>query len=330
MQLRFETQLNPVADEVSAIAAVARPILLGTLFALKRDVVDSLRGYDAISLRMLARVYRAGDGDCGICFEYAVHDAVRRHDAMIMDRVADVLTRHCRVPGADVNSILFGAEKAGAQQLIETATSLLTDESLLLYGTRGRPVRLKRHITTVASAFRRPAERQNLPQCIAGLWKADLFLGKADSDKWVGTTVKINPAHLEGARGLRIGIVPANQGETDAPRRDENRNLIVCPLPYDGSFMQVFYEGWQVVKAVLAADADMPREAALPRPPARQVARYLIDRRDHPVLDIYEAMDPLSQPELLDGQQKDAEVVLTRTGQPEVGAVVAPFPRTTT
>jgi hypothetical protein len=31
MQLRLELQLNPVADEVSALTAVVRPILEGTL-----------------------------------------------------------------------------------------------------------------------------------------------------------------------------------------------------------------------------------------------------------------------------------------------------------
>ena len=39
LQLRLEWQRNPVADEVSALTAVVRPILQGVLFALKQDVV---------------------------------------------------------------------------------------------------------------------------------------------------------------------------------------------------------------------------------------------------------------------------------------------------
>src|SRR2546426_7363114 len=36
-----------------------------------------------------------------------------------------------------------------------------------------------------------------------------------------------------------IGIVPAHEGESDAVTRDDSKNLVVCPLPYDRSFMQV-------------------------------------------------------------------------------------------
>jgi hypothetical protein len=39
MELRIETQQRPSADEVSALVAVVRPTLTGTLYALKRDVV---------------------------------------------------------------------------------------------------------------------------------------------------------------------------------------------------------------------------------------------------------------------------------------------------
>jgi hypothetical protein len=38
MQIRQERQLNAVADEVLALTAVVRPILMGVLYALKDDV----------------------------------------------------------------------------------------------------------------------------------------------------------------------------------------------------------------------------------------------------------------------------------------------------
>lgn len=327
IQLRLELQRNPVADEVGAITAVVRPILLGTLFSLKQEMVAEVGGYDGVKLKVLSRLYRAGDGDCGICFEYAVHDALRRRDSMVLDRVDHVLSKFCRVDGSDVESILFGAEKAGAQQLIDTAKSLLTDDSLLMYGTQGRPVHLRRHIDAVAKAFRKGAVRSQLPSSISGLWKADLFVGKHDTDRWVGTTVKINPDHLEGAKGLRIGIIPQRDGDSDAPRRDDKRNLVICPLAHDGAFMEIFYSGWEVVQQFLAADAQVPKEVALFRPTHRQVARYLADRRDFPVQDVVEALKPLAQPELLEAQQRDAGVIVTRDGGHDVGAVVAPMAR---
>ncbi|HEX5365267.1 MAG TPA: hypothetical protein VFW63_01215 [Acidimicrobiales bacterium] len=147
LQLRAERQVNPVADEVAAVTAAVRPILQGTLFTLKRDVADAVGGYDRITLEMLARVYRQGDGDCGICFEYAVHDAMVRGNPAVVERVLDAVTNYCKVPGDDPASILFAVEKSGSEQIVNTQADLLSDHSLLMSGTRGRPVKLRRHLS---------------------------------------------------------------------------------------------------------------------------------------------------------------------------------------
>ncbi|MGT2462867.1 hypothetical protein [Sinomonas atrocyanea] len=327
MQIREEHQLNPVADEVSAITAVVGPILTGVLYSLKKDIADRLGGYESLPLLMLARNHRPGDGDTGICFEYAVHDAVRRGEASVQERVADAL-KLCKVPGQKLESILFGVEKAGNQQLIETAKDLLTSDSRLLTGRVGQPPLLKRHIASAATAFRTRGRGGQLPQSIDGLWKADLFLGNSDQERWVGTTVKINPSNLKGARGLRVGLVPTSQGRSDAVRRDEAKNLVICPVPYDGAFVEVFYMAWEVVVAFIAADAEMPKEVALPRPAARQVARYLVDRREYPVLEVVEALRALSQRDLIRSEVSAATVVPSggKSTEPTVGAILAPSP----
>lgn len=329
MDIRVETQLNPVADEVSAITAVVRPILLGVLYALKQQVVAEVGGHRGVKLFMLPRLYRPGDGDCGICFEYAVHDAVLRGEPGVLDRVHTAMSLHCRVPGHDPASILFGAEKTGAQQLIDTAANSLTRESVLMYGTRGRPVKLQAHLNRIAAAFRRPVARTLLPWSIRDIWKADLFLGYGDTDRWVGTSVKINPTQLEAATGLRIGIVPAFQGNTDRPALIEAKNLVVCPLPYDGSFMEIFYRGWGVIRQFIAADAQLPGEVNLPRPAERQVARYLAERRPFSVIDVIGALDALAQPHLLETHRKAADLqpAGSQRGPLEATALVAPVPK---
>lgn len=327
LQLRLEFQENPVVDEVSAVTAIVRPILAGILYSLKQQVVIEAGGYKDLKLFMLPRLRRPGDGDIGICFEYAVHDAIRQKNPLILERVHDAMIR-CNLFGQDTASILFGAEKNGALSLIETASDLLTDDSALLYGTKGRPVKLRGHIRAIAAAFRKPLFRTLLPQSISGLWKADLFTGNPDTDKWIGTTLKINRNQLEGAKGLRLGIVPANEGESDAIIRDDNKNLVICPLPYDRSFMQAFYQAWEVVVQFLASDAHLPSEAALPRPPSRQVARYLEDRRTYPVVDVVEVLVPLSQPHLLRTQEERANVVETRqTSTETTTSLLAPIPQ---
>ena len=328
MQLRLEFQLNPVGDEVAALTAVIRPILRGTLYALKGEAVEDAGGHEAIKLRTLSRLYRQGDGDCGICFEYAVHDAVMRGDEKVVERIEDAMTRLCKVPGGEPASILFGAEKTGSQQLIETAAETLTDDSLLMYGTRGRPVKLKRHLDSIATAFRKPAAADLLlPYSIRGIWKADLFLGHSDTDKWVGTSVKINPTQLQPARGLRIGIVPQRAEKSDAIER--RGNLVVCPLRHDADFMEIFYGGFRIVQHFFAAGATMPSEIALYDAAEREVAKLLVQRRDFPVLDVIEALGPLAQPELLQTKEKTAGLVFTRQHHTEMDAVVAPVPRGT-
>lgn len=328
MDLRAQVQRSPVADEVSALVAVVRPILIGLQFGLKEEVVEEVGGRQNVKLKMLPRLRRPGDGDLGICFEYAVHDAIWTGNPMVLDRVDDALSRLCGLDGQDLASILFAVEKIGSEQLINTERRLVTPESRLMSGTRGQPAKLQKHMEGIAQAFRRPSAREALPYSISGVWKADLFLGKVDSDRWVATSVKSNPRSLESARGLRIGIVPASHTETDRPYMDDRKNLAVCPLLHDGNFMQIFYEGWQVVQAFLSADARLPTEAALPRPPMRQVARILEDSRDFPVIDVVDqTLLPLAQPELLDTQRKEAQVELTSDVAPEMETVLAPAPQ---
>lgn len=325
MEIRQETQKNPVADDVSALIAVTRPILAGLLWALKADVVDEVGGRDRVKLKLLPRLRRPSDGDCGICFEYAVHDALRRHDPMVLERVDHALARLCRIPGGALESILFAVEKTGTEQLIDTAKELITPYSVLMHGTRGRPVNLQKHIDGIAQAFRRPSARTRLPSSISGVWKADLFLGMTDTDKWVATSVKINVNLLEGALGLRVGVVPAKDGRHDKPYQDDQRNLVVCPLLHDGNFMQIFYEAWIITQQVLEADLRLPPLVALPRPSSRTVARLLVERREYSVSDVIEALRPIAQPDLLVTEERPAELVLTRGAEPDIRAIIAPI-----
>lgn len=325
MRIQEEAQLNPVADEVLALTAVVRPILLGTLYALKREIVNDVGGYEQVRVRTLPRLYRAGDGDCGICFEYAVHEAMKNRDPRVLERINDA-AKLCNVPGTiEPQSILFGLEKSGSFQLIDTVQDVLTDDSRLLYGTMGQPAKLKRHLATIAGAFRNRQTRLALPHSIRGLWKADLFVGYTDSDRWAATTVKINPQALEGAPGLRIGIVPSRQGRSDKVRRDDMKNLVICPLHHDGDFMQTFYEGWRIVQAFIDADANVPKEVDLPRPADREVARVLAERREFSVVEVVAAIAKFGQPELLTTQNRRVDMQELK-GSATTDLLLAPMP----
>lgn len=327
IEIRTESQLNPVGDEVSALIAVIRPILQGLLYALKHEVVAEVGGFNNVKLLMLPRMYRAGDGDIGICFEYAVHDAIKRGEPSVVERVNDGMKKHCKVKGNETSSILFGAEKNGALRLIDTAKELLTDDSRLLTGAQAQPVKLRRYINLLASAFRRPTTRLFLPASISGAWKADLFLGMKDTDKWVGTSVKTNAAQLEGAKGIRVGIVPSRHGKSDKISFDEAKNLVICPLPYDGSFTEIFYSAWVIVQQFIAADAQIPKEASLPSTSQRMVAKLLAERREFPIVDVIEALGPIAQPELLVTKAQSRPTETSREEVAKVDTLIAPISR---
>lgn len=328
MQVRRETQLNPVGDEVLAITAVVGPILQGVLSALKQDIVAAAGGHANVQLKMLPRLYRPGDGDVGVCFEYAVHEAMNNKDERVLDRVESAL-KLCRIKTPDLASILFGLEKSGAVQLIDTAHTILTDESRAMTGFVGQPPKLRTRLNTLAAAFRRPTTRASLPSSIRGLWKADLFVGSVQTQQWVGTSIKINPSQLEGAAGLRVGIVPTRQGRSDLVRLDDAKNMVICPLHHDGDFMQVFYEAWRIVQAFLIADAMVPKEVLLPRPVDREICRMLQERREFPTVDVIEALRVFGQPELLatHSEQVNAKTVSNEPGL--TSTLVAPMSRST-
>lgn len=318
------TQKNDVQSEYEALFSVIYPIIKGLALSLKQDIVLQVGGYNNISLELFTRLYNPSDGDCGICFEYAVHDAIVRSNPDVLNRIDNALTKHCKIKGSAPSSILFGAEKSGILQFIDSVKEHLTDDSLLLTGDRGKPIKLKRHIDGVVSAFKKPKDRAKLPSSINGLWKADLFVGNTSQDKWVGTTVKINPSHLEGARGLRLGIVPSRQGKYDKIYKLETKNLIVCPVPYDGAFMEIFYEAWNIVKQFILAKGNMPTEMNLPSSLDRLVCKELVQRKTFPVLDVIEVLRTLGQPDFVDTTNKTLNVESNVDGT-KINRIVTPI-----
>lgn len=326
MEIREERQASPVEDAVSALVAVTRPIINGVVQSIGAEYVEAYENRSEIPLRMLGRLRKESDGDIGVAFEYAIHEAVTRNEPVVLERVTDAL-KLCNIKRGDPASILFAIEKQGAKQLIGTDLELITDNSRALSGKQGQPVKLKKHLNQLAAAFRRTNTGLNLPQSINGLWKADLFLGSPEPDHWVGTSVKITRTRLEKAAGLRIAIVPETAGKSDAIVHDEVKNLIVCPVPHDESFMQVFYEGWRLVQSLCASDFRMPPPAAAHTPLLREVASIYVQRRDFPVGDVLDATASFAQPHLLETKPESvASTSFQADVAPDTGTIVAPAP----
>jgi hypothetical protein len=138
----------------------------------------------------------------------------------------------------------------------------------------------------------------------------------------LGTTVKINPNQLEAARGLRLAIIPSKQGKSDKIKLHDIKNLIICPMPYDQSFVEIFYQGWNIVKFFLNADAQMPKESNLHNSLDRLVCKELVNRRDYPVLDVVEALEVIKQPNLIKTTAIDASV--ESKSEIKINTIIAP------
>jgi hypothetical protein len=328
MEIREDRQKNPVADEVSALVAVTGPVIAGVLRSISMEVISVFGERDEVPLKMLGRLRKEGNGDCGLAFEYAVHHAVISHEPIVADRVADALAK-LGIAGSNPASILFAIEKSGAQELISTEPGLVMGNSPVLLGEGGSPVSLRAHLAAIGAAFRLPGTLLNLAQSIRGLWKTELFLGSADLDRWVGASVNVSLPRLAAAREPRIAVIPSMAGHSDAVRLDEQRNLVICPVPHDGSFVQIFHEGWRIVQRLCARNFEMPSKADIPNPAHREVARIFVERREFPIPDVIEAIRKFAQPELLTSSVEIVSNVPFETlAAPATSTIITPIART--
>jgi hypothetical protein len=155
MRLLIETQQNPVGSEVLARIAIVRPILMALLTGIKQEVLNELGGMENMKLLMLPKAYREGCGDIGFCFEWAIHDAIRRQDPMVMQRLIDA-SKLCKLPGNSYQSILFGVEKSGKTRIIDTANQVLTDDSRILTGAQAQPPQTQGSYESSCSCLQSP------------------------------------------------------------------------------------------------------------------------------------------------------------------------------
>lgn len=290
------------------LLAMIPPILFGLLVHLKHEVVKDYGTISDILLRQLARNSRDGFGDCGICFEYAVHSAIRNNNPLVMERIQHALSL-CGVSGNKTTSILLGFEKAGVLQINNELENILTQDSRLIIGPYGESIKIKKYINGMQEAFRIRSSRSALPLSISDMWRADLFIGNTDSDMWVATSVKINSAQLKPLGVLCIGIIPSKSNKERVC--SSIGGMIICPLLHDnGCFMEYFYSAWQIVIKFLKCDARLPKESELPHMLDRRVAKYLESMRERPVLELIDNdLSQLVHPHLFELKNPKIEIV---------------------
>lgn len=108
--------------------------------------------------------------------------------------------------------------------------------------------------------------------------------------------------------------------------KDESKNLIVCPLPHDFSFMQKFYEGMRIIQALMDTDFKEPKPVDIPHPQHREAARVYWERRNFSVVEVLEATAKFAQPELLSTSEESPDIVQMSDDNSDTSMVLAPMP----
>jgi hypothetical protein len=108
-------QLERVADPVRSKFAMVVPVLEATLYSVQMDRIARLGGYEEWTLADLAREYREGHGDAGICFEFAIHEAIASNNPFIAPLAGEVLNDFCSIRG-EADSIILDPRRTVESQ----------------------------------------------------------------------------------------------------------------------------------------------------------------------------------------------------------------------
>jgi hypothetical protein len=120
-------------------------------------------------------------------------------------------------------------------------------------------------------------------------------------------------------------------GRSDAIRLDEQKNVVVCPVPHGGSFIRIFHEGWHIVRALCAKNFEMSGIDGISNPLHREVARIYAERREFPTLEVVDATRKFAQPELLiTSTEIVTNVQFETTVVPATSTMITPIARTST
>lgn len=279
-----------------------------------------------MSLFMLGTVYQHDTGQHGDSFEWAVHEAIAAGEWSLQQYVADALAR-CGIRTSQPTSILFGAERARHLGYLDLISEQAGDRAHLRVPTQGRPPLLTKFLPIAASGARRASD---LPSSLMALGKADLLLGCAETQAFVAATVKVNPSALEDGPGLRIGITPESPRMPHGVYMHPRKNLTVISIPRVRGFVESFYKAELMVRQVLSRRVRTPSDLQVPDADARELASWLVERREHPALDVTDDLNDLAAPAaqfVVLGRPRPADPRMTtylHRLHEEVGVVLAP------
>ncbi|MFL8710951.1 hypothetical protein Q3304_09295 [Clostridioides sp. GD02377] len=220
-------------------------ILEAYLNLISKDHLESV-GKEKISditLENLGTIYSSvlnkHSGLNGVCWEYAVYNAIYYDD----DFIQNLLNLSINYLSGEntfyrLNAILWGGEKANLD--LDNINESINDEDLIWtsFGT----YKFKEYIDMIHKSFREKLFRKQLPEEIRDIWKTDLFVKKENSNIWYAVTVKWNKNDVKQYPGLSIGIhyehIKIQKHEINPYLI--NNSFVRCSIPFEHNFGEYY------------------------------------------------------------------------------------------
>ncbi|MFP8834974.1 hypothetical protein ACLIJR_11985 [Hydrogenophaga sp. XSHU_21] len=302
----FIEQAAPVDEYGRALYAVARSIVRAMIDSLSEEDLSDLNTPLAdVNFRQLSKVSRLerDKGMRGDGFEWAVHEAILGREPTVIDPLAAALKKCSKfVKDSAPMSLLFGQERARYLGFMESVVDGREEAFLLTQGS-GRPFYFGPWVQVAAQGHL--AEPQ-LEARIKKIWKTDLFLYSEGDNKHLAATVKSNPSHLEGGKGLRIGIVPEANGHPPGVLYNSVHGLWQVTLADPSGFMGIFNDAYlSVARAVnKLGKMSQPPYYAVPSAKGQKLQAQLERFGDAKAAEVEAALDDAAQQDLVNSTHR--------------------------
>ncbi len=310
-------------DQAGSLAALVGSILTDCASSISADVgAEEIR--TQYTLDRIAREFGRLRVDCGLSFEYAVHDALRRSEGGVAERVSGALREYCGLTGTVPASILFGVGKNRGAGLVDTPKHLIAAGSTVkqLVGGAGKFAPMASWIERCADCFHSEGEF-HLPTSIRAYWRPRLLLGYADQGVWVPSSFI---QHSSVDLGLHVLLTPLNQDAGGQVRR-EDFQVVVCPIPVDGGFLSVFRRAWRCVRTLLAPDRNKHLAKPVIDPVDAELEGLLGSRRDRSLDELLVSLTSVGATSCFGLETRHVDYVNLGMQPIALGTILAPVAR---
>lgn len=244
---------------------------------------------DELTLEDLGYIYNTttknNKGLHGFSWELSIYNAIKFNDNHIQDLIntsINMLTGETSYER--VKAILWGGEKKEINP--ENIKNILSDEDLI-WTERG-PLPFKQYIDMIYLAFNRSEFRKKLPQGLSGVWRADLFVKKTNSNMWFAVTVKFNRSDVKKFNGLSIGV---HFEDFDKPARIErrlnpymaNKGFVYCEILFKFNLGEYFSYMFRIFKDIfenINAEIKNTHSLIFDTNEKKFFFKYFYDRKD--------------------------------------------------